>query len=389
MIGSIGVAHRAEAGVADDADDVDVDRARAGLEQLALDDLADRVLRRFEAELPHRILVEHDVHAALGVGDLLALLDREIEGHVVHRPVAVEPAAGEQLQAHRVEKSLVDAILADQHLLVASRRDQAGVAVVVGRHADVGEADRDHAGHALHLLDDRLRLGNELVAVHVLDLEDVIALVAGVDRPRVDRLAVDHGGADDEADRHRELGDDQRRAQPARAGRFRGRTVGLEHLRRLEPRQEEGRVETADDTDQQSQADRRQQDPVRAEIVEREVGIEEGRERPHQQLDQRQRKQHRDRRDQDRFGDELDDQLPARCAKHLAQRDFAGALRGAGGGEVGEVHDRHAEDQHGDDREGGDRCAGRCRGSSTPPCALPRWTSRRLTKCQSWSSPGL
>ena len=48
-------ADRAEAGIADHADDGDVDHAGARLEQLALDDLADRVLRRFEAELasPH------------------------------------------------------------------------------------------------------------------------------------------------------------------------------------------------------------------------------------------------------------------------------------------------------------------------------------------------
>ena len=54
-----------------------------------------------------------------------------------------------------------------------------------------------------------------------VDLEDVVALVAGIDRAGVDRLAVDHGGADDEADRNRELGDDERRAQagPSRAFR--------------------------------------------------------------------------------------------------------------------------------------------------------------------------
>ena len=54
------------------------------------------------------------------------------------------------------KKPSLDAILADRHLLVASGRNQAGVAVVVGGDADVGQADRDDARHALHLLDDRL-----------------------------------------------------------------------------------------------------------------------------------------------------------------------------------------------------------------------------------------
>ena len=62
--------------------------------------------------------------------------------------------------------------------------------------------------------------------------------------------------------------DHERRAEPAGSRRFRGRSVGLEHLSRLESRQEEGRIEAADDPDQQRQTDRRQQNPAVPEIVE-------------------------------------------------------------------------------------------------------------------------
>ena len=57
-------------------------------------------------------------------------------------PVGVEPAAGDQLQAHRVEEAFVDAIVADVDLAWAARRDHAGVVVVVGRDADVGAGRR-------------------------------------------------------------------------------------------------------------------------------------------------------------------------------------------------------------------------------------------------------
>ena len=96
-------------------------------------------------------------------------------------------------------------------------------------------------GNALHLLDDHFGLRQKLRAAELVDLEDVIALVAGIDRPRVNRLPVDHRGADDEADRDRELEHDERGAQPPGARRFRRRAVGLQHLRRLEPGEEEGR----------------------------------------------------------------------------------------------------------------------------------------------------
>ncbi len=147
----------AESGVADNADDLHVGDAGVGREWLALDDLADRVLRRFETELPHGIFVEHDVHAARRERLLLLEIGRKLGGHVVHRPVRVEPAAGLQGQAHRIEKALVDIILADQDLLVAARRDDV-VVIVVGRvDPDVRAADGRNSRDPLHPLDDRSR----------------------------------------------------------------------------------------------------------------------------------------------------------------------------------------------------------------------------------------
>jgi hypothetical protein len=92
--------------------------------------------------------------------------------------------------------------------------------------------------------------------------------------------------------------------------------------------------------------------PPRAEIIEPRSASRKAAKSGRKQLDQREREEHRERRDQHRFAEELDDQLLAIGAEHLAQRDLAGALAGAGGGEVGEVDAGHAEDEQGDDREG-------------------------------------
>ena len=93
----------------------------------------------------HRIFVQDDVDAARGHRSLDILVGRERRGHVVHRPVRIEPAAGLQRQAHRVEEAFVDLVLVDADLLVAARRDEAGLVVVVGVDADVGPADGDDA----------------------------------------------------------------------------------------------------------------------------------------------------------------------------------------------------------------------------------------------------
>ena len=89
----------------------------------------------------------------------------------------------------------------------------------------------------------------------------------GIDGAGVNRLPVDDRGADDEPDRNCELQHDQGSAKPSRAGRLGRGPVCLEHLRRLEAREEEGGIEAADDTDDQRQRDRRKEDAAAAEII--------------------------------------------------------------------------------------------------------------------------
>ena len=71
-----------------------------GSKELALDDLADRILWALEAELSRRVGVQNHVDAALGERNFLILVQGEIERHVVGRAVRIEPASGEELQAH-------------------------------------------------------------------------------------------------------------------------------------------------------------------------------------------------------------------------------------------------------------------------------------------------
>ena len=89
---------------------------------------------------------------------------------------------------------------------------------------------------AFRPLHDVFSQGPELRAAQLVDLEDMVALETRVDGTGVHRLAVDHRGADDQADGHRELRDHQGGPKPSRAGRFGGGAVGLQDLGRLEPR---------------------------------------------------------------------------------------------------------------------------------------------------------
>ena len=176
------------------------------------------------------------------------------------------------------------------------RQDHAGIVVVLGGDADARAADRNHARHARHFLGDGVGAVGELPPADILDLKEAVAAIAGIDRARVDGLRVDHGGADDQADRHRELGDDQDVPEQARAGRLGRGLVGLEHLRRLEAGEVECGIDAARGADQEGEPKDRQQHAVPAEIDHLEVGIEEGAERRQQQFDQSEREQHRDRR---------------------------------------------------------------------------------------------
>ena len=109
--------------------------------------------------LRRRIGVQHHVDAALGERDFLGLVDGEAQRHVVGRAVRIEPASGDELQAHGIEIARAHIILSDVHLLVASRRDEPGIVAVVGRNSNVRQTDCDDARNALHLLLDHLRLG--------------------------------------------------------------------------------------------------------------------------------------------------------------------------------------------------------------------------------------
>ena len=180
-------------------------------------------------------------------------------------------------------------------------------------------------------------------------------MIAGIDRPRINGLRIDHGGADDEADRDRELGDDQDVPEPPRPRRLGGGFVRLQHLGGLEAAEVEGGIDAARGADQQSEHEDRQQHPVPAEILHAERRIEEGRQGRQQQLHHGERKQHRDGGDQHRFGEELGDQLLAVGAEYLPERHLAGALARAGRGKIGEIDAGHAQDEEGDDHEGVDR----------------------------------
>ena len=182
MIGSMGVRTVRKREFADHADDVDVHHSGARFKKLALDDLAHRILWRFEAELSRRIGVQHHVDAALRRAAFLVLVQGDIERHVVGRPVRVEPAAGNQLQAHGFEIAGADIILSDVHLLVAPGRDEPGIAAVVGRDANVGQARPRRRQECASSAPGSSPSCEQLVAIEVLDLQDVVALVAGIDR---------------------------------------------------------------------------------------------------------------------------------------------------------------------------------------------------------------
>ena len=159
--------------------------------------------------------------------------------------------------------------------------------------SDVGAADRNDSRNALHPLDDHLAFLVKLGAAQFIELHDVIALVSRVDGAGINGLPVDDRGADDEPDRNCELQHDEGSAQPSRAGRFGRGPVCLEHLRRLEAREEEGRIQAARHADDQGERDRRKQDAAAAKIIYREIGVQKCCEGPDQQLDQRHRNKHR------------------------------------------------------------------------------------------------
>ena len=85
----------------------------------------------------------------------------------------------EHVASHNWFAVFVDLVIVDADLLVATRRNQAGLAVVAGVDADCRAPDRGHAGNALHLLGDHLALVEQLVAAQLVDLQKAFALEAG------------------------------------------------------------------------------------------------------------------------------------------------------------------------------------------------------------------
>ncbi len=204
------------------------------------------------------------------------------------------------------------------------------------------------------MLGNHFRPRSNLGAGNIVHLKDVISFVTRIDGSRVDRLGINHGRADDQANRDGELHNDQRRAKPAGARCFRCRAVSLENVGGLEPGNEEGRIKTAEQPDDDHYADSRKQDSVRSDIIERKPGIEEGSKRTNHQLHQRQRHEHRNDADQKSLTDELDNELLAIGSEHFAKGHLPRALAGPGSSQISEVHDRHSQDEDGNDREGRD-----------------------------------
>src|SRR3546814_13971110 len=77
------------------------------------------------------------------------------------------------------------AVNAERDMARATRHMHVGHRIVAVRHRDVGAADRDHAGNAAHLLHQRVGNLFGLRAADPVELEQPVALVAGIDVARV------------------------------------------------------------------------------------------------------------------------------------------------------------------------------------------------------------
>src|SRR5207342_2517164 len=120
-----------------------------------------------------------------------------------------------------------DFVIADIDGLRRAWRDDPLADIIVGIDAEIGPADSNDTRDALHLLDDHLTAADELAAGNIVDLQDMIALVAGIGSAGVNGLGVDHRRADDEADRHSKLRDDESGPKPTGPWRICRRSVRL------------------------------------------------------------------------------------------------------------------------------------------------------------------
>ncbi len=106
------VADGTELRVADNPDYVDIGVDVIG-DGLCSDRLADCIGRTSKAEIPGRQFVDDDVDAAGSHGVLHRRIGWKRQGLIIHRPVAVEPATGLQGQAHGIEETMIDLVIAN------------------------------------------------------------------------------------------------------------------------------------------------------------------------------------------------------------------------------------------------------------------------------------
>ena len=261
--------NRSEARILDYADDRDRGQPIFGAvvdggAQLPADSLS----RISEAEPAGRQLIDDDVDSApddrANAGFRIVGIDRGL----VARTVLVERPARDEIDAHCLEESRVDGIAAHLHRLGPAGNMNAVADRVRRADSDAGPGHGFDAFDSGDLVDDRLALIGELSSADILDLEKPVPAETRIGAPRINGLGVDDRGADDEADRHGELGDNQDASQATRAGRLSARLVGLEHLRRLIAAEVEGGIEPADGADDDHQDKHRQGDALKAEIME-------------------------------------------------------------------------------------------------------------------------
>ena len=149
--------------------------------------------------------------------------------------------------------------------------------------------------------------------------------------------------ADAQPDRDRELHHHQRGARQARAGYPAG--VGAQRSHGPKARKQQRRISARQKTRHRRQRRQPQQQRPVGEIIERDRPGRKPVEGGKQDFGEREREQERDQGGQDRFPQELRDQLPAACAHHLAQADLLRPHHRPRGGEIGEIEAGDQKDQ--------------------------------------------
>ena len=127
------VAGRTELRVAHHANYGDRGLACFVREKSSAESLAEGILRRFESETLDSKLVQHGINPPNCECTFHRRIARIGRGDIVSGTVGIEPAAGEQLEPHGVEKARVHRIIANVDRLGRSGRYDAVGDIVVGR----------------------------------------------------------------------------------------------------------------------------------------------------------------------------------------------------------------------------------------------------------------